>query len=52
MDVTIDGNRAHAATGSREGSADDPVVILIHGAGMDRGPENVGGGHRDDSDPV
>ena len=36
MDVTIDGNRAHAATGSREGSADDPVVVLIHGAGMDR----------------
>ena len=36
MDVTIDGNRAHAATGSCEGSADDPVVILLHGAGMDR----------------
>ncbi len=36
MDVSVDGKRAHAATGGREGGPDEPVVILIHGAGMDR----------------
>ena len=36
MDVTVDGKLAHAATGSREGDAGDPAVVLIHGAGMDR----------------
>jgi pimeloyl-ACP methyl ester carboxylesterase len=36
MDVTVDGKRAHAATGSRESGPDVPAVILIHGAGMDR----------------
>lgn len=36
MDVTIDAKRAHAATGGRQGNAGEPVVILIHGAGMDR----------------
>jgi len=36
MDVTVDGKRAHAATGSRENAPEDPAVILIHGAGLDR----------------
>jgi pimeloyl-ACP methyl ester carboxylesterase len=36
MDVTVDGKRAHAATGGREAGADEPAVILIHGAGTDR----------------
>jgi pimeloyl-ACP methyl ester carboxylesterase len=36
MDVTVDGKHAHAATGGREGGADEPAVILIHGAGTDR----------------
>jgi pimeloyl-ACP methyl ester carboxylesterase len=36
MDVSVDGKTAHAATGSRDGDAQDPAVVLIHGAGMDR----------------
>lgn len=35
-DFTVDGKRAHAATGSRESAPDEPAVLLIHGAGMDR----------------
>jgi len=33
--VTVDGVDAHASTGGVELSGDDPVVVLIHGAGMD-----------------
>jgi len=36
MDIIVDGKTAHAATGSRQGSADEPAVILVHGAGLDR----------------
>ena len=36
MDLIVDGQTVHSATGSREGGADEPVVIMIHGAGMDR----------------
>lgn len=36
MDITVNGRRAHAATGGRDGGDDEPAVILIHGAGMDR----------------
>jgi len=32
----VDGRIVHAANGSRENNPDDPVVILIHGAGLDR----------------
>ena len=35
MIVTVDGLDAHASTGGVEESDDDPVVLLIHGAGMD-----------------
>lgn len=35
MMVTVDGHRAHAATGGNELAESGPVVILIHGAGMD-----------------
>lgn len=35
MIVTVDGHRAHAATGGIEPTGDEPVVLLIHGAGMD-----------------
>ena len=35
MIVTVDGHTTHAATGGVELNGDDPVVILIHGAGMD-----------------
>lgn len=35
-DFTVDGKRAHAADGGRENNPDDPAVILIHGAGLDR----------------
>lgn len=35
MIVTVDGVDAHAATGGVEPVGDDPVVILLHGAGMD-----------------
>lgn len=35
MIVDVAGSRAHASTGGVEPSGDDPVVLLIHGAGMD-----------------
>ncbi len=35
MMIEVDGQQAHAATGGVELSGDDPVVVLIHGAGMD-----------------
>jgi pimeloyl-ACP methyl ester carboxylesterase len=35
MIVEVDGLRANAATGGVELRGDDPVVVLIHGAGMD-----------------
>ncbi len=35
MIVEVDGLSAHAATGGVEPTGDDPVMILIHGAGMD-----------------
>ena len=36
MDISVDGRRVHAATGSRQAEPDEPVVVLIHGSGMDR----------------
>ena len=36
MEFIVDGKKAHAATGGRSGNADQPVVLFIHGAGMDR----------------
>ena len=36
MDVEVDGKRAHAAIGSREANSDAPVVVLVHGNGLDR----------------
>ena len=36
MDIIVDGKTAHAATGGRANNPDDPAVILVHGAGMDR----------------
>lgn len=35
MIVDVEGLEAHASTGGVEPSGDDPVVLLIHGAGMD-----------------
>ncbi len=35
MIVVVDGNAAHAATGGVPLTGDSPVVVLIHGAGMD-----------------
>ena len=35
MIVTVDGAIAHASTGGVEPTSDEPVVLLIHGAGMD-----------------
>lgn len=35
MIVDVDGVDAHAATGGVEVSGDDPVILLLHGAGMD-----------------
>ncbi len=35
MIVDVDGVEAHAATGGVELTGDEPVVVLIHGAGMD-----------------
>ena len=35
MIVSVDGVAAHASTGGIELSGSDPVVVLIHGAGMD-----------------
>ena len=36
MDIVVDGLKAHVATGGRDPVAEEPVVILIHGSGMDR----------------
>ncbi len=36
MDFEVDGKRAHAATGSRQLNPDEPAVVLVHGAGLDR----------------
>jgi len=36
IEFSVDGRTAHAANGSRENNPDDPAVILIHGAGLDR----------------
>jgi len=36
MDLSFDGRTVHAATGSRAIHPDEPAVILVHGAGMDR----------------
>ncbi|MBC8267586.1 MAG: alpha/beta hydrolase [Rhodospirillaceae bacterium] len=36
MDIIVDGLKAHVATGGREPVAGEPVVILIHGSGLDR----------------
>jgi pimeloyl-ACP methyl ester carboxylesterase len=36
MDFQIDGIRIHSANGSRASNAEEPAVILLHGAGMDR----------------
>lgn len=36
MDYVVDGLKTHVATGGREAQEGEPVVILIHGAGMDR----------------
>jgi pimeloyl-ACP methyl ester carboxylesterase len=35
MIVVVDGHDAHAATGGVPSTGDGPVVVLIHGAGMD-----------------
>lgn len=35
MILTVDGHIAHGATGGVELDGDDPVVMLLHGAGMD-----------------
>ncbi len=35
MIVQVDGHEAHAATGGVEPNGSDPVIVLIHGAGMD-----------------
>lgn len=35
MIIDVNGTNIHAATGGVEPSPDDPVVILLHGAGMD-----------------
>lgn len=35
MDITVDGARIFAATGGRRFDAAQPVVLFIHGAGMD-----------------
>jgi len=36
MEVTVNGQKAFAATGSRELNANEPAVIFVHGAGLDR----------------
>jgi pimeloyl-ACP methyl ester carboxylesterase len=35
MIVDVDGVEAHAATGAAPPNAEDPVLVLVHGAGMD-----------------
>lgn len=36
MDIIVDGLKAHVATGGREAAPGEPVVILVHGSGLDR----------------
>ena len=36
MEIIVDGKKAHAANGGRSGNTEEPVVLFIHGAGMDR----------------
>ncbi len=36
MDVTVDGKLVHAATGGRALNPNEPAVVLVHGAGLDR----------------
>lgn len=36
MEITVQGHSVHAATGGRAWNEDEPAVILVHGAGMDR----------------
>jgi pimeloyl-ACP methyl ester carboxylesterase len=36
MDVIVNGHKAFAATGSRALNPDEPAIILVHGAGLDR----------------
>ncbi len=36
MDIIVDGLKTHVATGGRDAAPGEPVVILIHGSGMDR----------------
>ena len=36
MEITVGGKKVHAATGGREPRSDEPTVLFIHGAGMDR----------------
>lgn len=36
MDITVDGKKIHAATGSRPLNPEEPAVVLVHGAGLDR----------------
>lgn len=36
MDYLVDGLKTHVATGGRDAAAGEPVVILVHGSGMDR----------------
>lgn len=35
MEITVNGEKAHAATGGKTAPDGAPVLILIHGAGMD-----------------
>ena len=35
MELRVDGKAVFAATGGRDFAADKPVVVMIHGAGMD-----------------
>ncbi len=35
MEITVNGKKAHAATGGKDAASDAPVLVLIHGAGMD-----------------
>ncbi|MBL95647.1 MAG: Dihydrolipoyllysine-residue acetyltransferase component of acetoin cleaving system [Alphaproteobacteria bacterium MarineAlpha3_Bin5] len=35
MNVSVNGCQIHYSTGGREPKADEPVILLIHGAGMD-----------------
>lgn len=35
MEIIVNGKKAHAATGGKDAAEDAPVLVLIHGAGMD-----------------